>query len=314
MKRVVVIGSLNADLVVRLERFPASGETVPGTDFAIHPGGKGANQACAAAKLGARVFMVGRVGHDANGRQLRESLEDAGADAGHVTEDASAPTGTALIEIDAGGQNRIVVVPGANGLVSAEDVEDARGLMDADALVLLQLEIPLSAVSRALALAAERGARTILDPAPARPDATALTGRADYLTPNETELAALLGGSAARTLDEARGQTRALLARGARAVVAKRGAEGALLVRRDGEWFWPAPRVTPVDTTAAGDAWNGAFAAALAEGRSEDEAGRFATDAAALSVTRPGAQPSMPTREELAAWRPALPHEPGGSR
>jgi ribokinase len=305
MKRVLVVGSLNADLVVRLERFPAAGETVPGTDFAVHPGGKGGNQACAAARLGATVVMVGRVGRDANGRLLRESLEAAGVDCSHVVEDPAAPTGTALIEIDASGENRIVVVPGANGEVRPEDVDEIGALLDGDTLVLLQLEIPLPAISRALVLARERGARAILDPAPARPGLEHLLPLAYAVTPNESELAALAGGPPASDRGAARGQALSLLARGAQAVVAKRGAEGALLVRKESEWFWPAPKVEVVDTTAAGDAWNGAFAAALAEGRNDDDAGRFATFAAALSVTRPGAQPSMPTRGELDSWRAA---------
>jgi ribokinase len=300
VRHVVVVGSLNADLVVRLERFPAAGETVAGTGFAVHPGGKGANQAVAAAKLRARVFMVGRVGRDGSGRLLRESLAAAGVDLRHLRDDPEAPTGTALVEIDAAGQNRIVVVPGANGQVVPEDVDAAEGSFDPETLVLLQLEVPLPVVERALALARRRGARTILDPAPARPEAAALLGLADYLTPNETELAALVGEPPARGLEQSRRQARALLDRGAGAVVAKRGAEGALLVRKSAELFWSAPTVSAVDSTAAGDAWNGAFAAALASGRREEEAGRLATDAASFSVTRAGAQPSMPTLEELA--------------
>ena len=306
MAQVVVVGSLNADLVVRVDRFPAAGETVSGTDFVVHPGGKGANQACAAARLGARVFMVGRLGRDGNARLLRESLEAAGVDLSHVREDPSVPTGTALIEIDAAGQNRIVVVPGANGKVELADVDGAADLVGPGTILLLQLEIPLPAVARALSLGRERRAQVILDPAPARPETAGLVRLAHVLTPNETELGALVGESPATDRDTARKQARALLARGAQAVVAKRGALGAFLVRPDQEHYWPAPRVETVDTTAAGDAWNGAFAAALAEGRSEDDAGRFATDAAALSVTRAGAQPGMPTRAELLVWRAAL--------
>jgi ribokinase len=305
MKRVVVVGSLNADLVVRMGRFPAAGETVTGSDFAVYPGGKGANQACAAAKLGAQVFMVGRVGDDANGRLLRESLEATGADVRHVQPDAQAPTGIALIEIDAKGQNRIVVVAGANARLLPAEVDAASDLLDEDAVLLVQLEVPLPTVEHALGLARARGTSIILDPAPAGTETTRLVDLADYVTPNETELGALVGEVPARTLDEARGQAHRLLGRGARTIVAKRGAEGALLVARDIEHFWPAPRVTAVDSTAAGDAWNGAFAAALAEGRAVAEAGLLATEAAALSVTRPGAQPSMPTHQELQAWRAA---------
>jgi ribokinase len=306
MKRIIVVGSLNADLVVRLQRFPAAGETVPGTDFKVHPGGKGGNQACAAAKLGARVFMVGRVGRDANGRLLRESLEEAGVDCAHLREDAAAPTGTAMIEIDASGQNRIVVVPGANGQVRSSDVDDAASLFDRDAIVLLQLEIPLPSSTRAASLARERGGCVIFDPAPAGAETKHLLPLVDFVTPNESELGTLAGGAPPASLEEARLQAHRLLDRGSQAVVAKLGARGALLLRKKCESFFPAPTVEVVDTTAAGDAWNGAFAAALAQGSSEDEAGRFATLAAALSVTRAGAQPSMPTRDELEAWRAAL--------
>jgi ribokinase len=306
MAQVVVVGSLNADLVVRVDRFPAAGETVSGADFAVHAGGKGANQACAAARLGARVFMVGRLGRDENARLLRESLEAAGVDLSHVREDPSVPTGTALIEIDATGQNRIVVVPGANGRVEPADIDNAADLVGPGTILLVQLEIPLRAVARALSLAHERGAFVILDPAPVRPDAMSLVRLAHVVTPNESELGALVGEAPAPDHAGARKQARVLLARGAQAVVAKRGAEGAFLVRHDDEHDWPAPRIDAVDTTAAGDAWNGAFAAALAEGQSEKDAGRFATDAAALSVTRAGAQPGMPTRTEVLAWRAAL--------
>ena len=209
MKRVVVVGSLNADLVVRLARFPAAGETVPGTDFAIHPGGKGANQACAAARLGAPVFMVGRVGRDPSGRLLRESLEAAGVDCTHLLEDATAPTGTALIEIDATGQNRIVVVPGANGQVLPSDVEDAASLFDRDTILLLQLEIPLPTVQTAARVAREGGATVILDPAPARAVPEVLLRSIDYLTPNESELAVLTGGAPQPSLRRGEAVTRA---------------------------------------------------------------------------------------------------------
>jgi ribokinase len=300
---VVVIGSLNADLVVRLDRFPAPGETVAGTDLAVYPGGKGANQACAAALLGARVAIVGRVGADANGRMLRASLARARADPRRVAIDRAAPTGMALIAIDATGQNEIVVVPGANGRVGPADVRRATRLLAPGVLLLLQLEIPLAAVALAAREARAAGATVILDPAPARTEALDLLPFVDYLTPNETELATLVGRPAAADLASGILQARELLARGARRVVAKLGARGALLVTSEGERHWPAPAVTAVDTTAAGDVWNGAFAAALAGGSDEGEAGRFATEAASRSVTRPGAQPSMPTRADLRSWR-----------
>ena len=304
MKPVVVVGSLNADLVVRVARFPSPGETTAGEEFAIHPGGKGANQAFAAGRLGARVHMVGRVGNDDQGRLLRASLAGAGVDTAALRADASAPTGVALIAIDAAGQNQIVIVPGANGRLSPEDVERERDLISSAGLLLLQLEVPLPTVEAAARLGREAGAVVVLDPAPAQTDCLRLLPLVDYVTPNESELAAL-GGTPGRRLDreEAVGLARSLLAWGPRRVVAKLGAEGAICVSADGEEVWPGLAVTVVDTTAAGDVWNGAFATALAEGATEAEAGTFANAAAAISVTRPGAQSSMPARAEVDARR-----------
>ena len=302
-RAVVVLGSLNADLVVRLPRFPAPGETVAGTDLAVFPGGKGANQACAAGRLGARVHMVGRVGNDEHGRLLTASLGAAGVDTGPVAVDERAPTGTALIAVDPSGQNQIVVVAGANGLVSIADVERSRPLIEGSALLLLQLEVPLEAVEAAARAARAAGARVVLDPAPAREEARSLLGLADYVTPNESELLALCGEpSRAIGPGEAGALARRLVEGGARGVVAKLGRQGAVLVTAAGETRWPGLPVEAVDATAAGDVWNGAFATALAEGASEDRAGAFANAAAGLSVTRAGAQPGMPTRAEVDAF------------
>jgi ribokinase len=300
VKTVVVVGSLNADLVVRVARFPGPGETTVGQELAMHPGGKGANQAYAAGRLGGRVHMVGRVGGDDAGRLLLSSLAGAGVDVDGVPRDAEAPTGTALITIDASGQNQIVIVPGANGRLSPRDVESQRDVIASAGLLLLQLEVPLETVEAAARLGRDSGATVILDPAPARVECLKLLPLVDYVTPNETELAALVGEPGRRLgADEARGLARALLGWGPRSVVAKLGAEGAFRISADGERSWPGLAVTAVDTTAAGDVWNGAFATALAEGADEGEAGEFANAAAALSVTRAGAQPSMPTRAEV---------------
>jgi ribokinase len=298
--RIVVVGSLNADLVVRVARFAAPGETVSGHGFAVIPGGKGANQACAAARLGGDVVMVGCVGADGHGELLRRSLAQAGADVAHVASVADAPTGVALITVDDAAENHIVVVPGANAHLTAARVAEAAAVFPGAAVVLLQLEVPLEAVEEAARRARAAGARVVLDPAPARALPDAVVAAADHLTPNQTELAALTGAPV-RTEEDARHAARGLLARGAGHVVVKRGEHGALLVGADGEWSWPAPPVPAVDTTAAGDAWNGAFAVALAGGSSLTEAGRFATAAASLSVTRHGAQPSMPRRDEVLA-------------
>ena len=300
---IVVVGSLNADLVVRTPRFPAPGETTTGSGFAIYPGGKGANQAVAAARLGGRVAMIGRVGRDDHGVLLRRSLHDAGVDTGPVRDDDTAATGVAVITIDASGQNHIVLAPGANACVRPDDVERRRSLIEGAAVVLLQLEVPLDTVEAAAQIARQAGVTVVLDPAPARREALVLLPLADFVTPNESELR-VLGGAppGPTTADEATTMARVLLAQGPRGVIAKLGPAGAIAVFAAGELRWPGHEVAAVDTTAAGDAWNGAFAVALAEGRALPEAGAFANAAAAISVTRPGAQPSMATRDEVARF------------
>ena len=308
MKRpIVVFGSLNADVVVRLPRFPAPGETVTGTDLAVFPGGKGANQACAAGRLGGRVYMVGRVGADGSGQLLRSSLDKAGVDTSAVLADLSVPTGTAFIAIDATGQNEIVIVAGANGRVGADDVERSRSLIEGAAFLLLQLEVPLAAVEGAARVARAAGRTVILDPAPAQAAALSLLPLVDYVTPNESELLGLCG-ERVRGIDveEAAALGRRLIERGARRVVAKLGPLGTMLVTKDVVRRWSGLAVRAVDTTAAGDVWAGAFATALSEGAREDKAGAFANVAAGISVTRAGAQPSMPDRAEVEArvgWR-----------
>jgi len=310
--RIVVVGSLNADFVVRVSRCPAAGETVPGERFSMFPGGKGANQAYAAAKLGARVCMVGQVGNDPWAAVLRENLASVGVDVSGVLRDDRVSSGLAVILVEATGQNRIVIVPGSNGTFTPDRLEAARDLLASASVVLLQLEIPLETVRAAAGLARRAGARVLLDPAPAGPLPDEVLAQSDYVTPNETELAVLAGAEPSAPLDRDRAcrLARRLLGRGARRVLVKMGAAGALLVERDREHFWPAPKVRAVDTTAAGDAFNGAFAVALAEGSGDEEAGAFACAAAAVSVTREGAQPSMPTREEVRRLREG----PGGTR
>lgn len=300
--RIVVVGSLNADFVISLERLPVPGETVVGREFKVHPGGKGANQAYAAAKLGGKVAMVGQVGNDSHADWLKANLASAGVDVSHVSHDAGVSSGIAAIATDAGSQNQIVVVPGANGTFGPAQLERSRDLIASAKLVLLQLEIPMETVIAAARIAKEAGATVILDPAPARPVPDTLLSGADYVTPNETEIAVLAGATPAQvTLACARELALKLRGRGAPNVVVKMGAQGALLVGRETEHFWPALPVRAVDTTAAGDAFNAAFAVALAEGKSVIDAGQFATTTAACSVTRSGAQPGMPTRAEVDA-------------
>ena len=293
---IVVVGSLNADLVTRLERFPAPGETVTAKGFAIHPGGKGANQAYAAARLGGRVAMLGCIGRDAYGERLLQSLLSAGVDVSPVNRDAEAPTGLALITLDASGENQIVVVPGANARLTPELVQASEARIAAAAVVLLQLEVPLGAVLAAARIARDGGAAVILDPAPAQPLPASLLKCVDFLTPNQGELQTLTGRAVGKQAEHA---ARSLADGSPLRVIVKMGDAGALLVEANGRAFWPALRVEAVDATGAGDAFNAALAVALAEGRPLPEAGRLAVAAGALCVTRAGAQPSMPTRQEV---------------
>ena len=298
---IVVVGSLNADLVVHVPRFPVAGETISGEGFVLLPGGKGANQACAAARLGGVVAMVGQVGRDDQGGMLRESLRRAGVDVRLVDQDEQAATGVAIISIDATGENQIILAAGANGTFTPERLARALPLIRSASVLLLQLETPLDTVMRAAMEAQAAAVTVVLDPAPARDIPDQLLHLASYVTPNEGELARLAGAPVANepSMADIDAQAARLIARGATRVLAKLGARGARLITADGVTQWPARSVTPVDTTAAGDAFNGAFAVALSEGAELDRAVRFATTAAGISVTRHGAQPSMPSRQEV---------------
>ena len=293
---IVVLGSLNMDFVARAEHLPAPGETVLGGGFQMVPGGKGANQANAAARLSAGagvVRLAGRVGNDAFAAHLRASLGAAGVDTAAVVEMGAAPTGIAMIWLDAAGQNSILVAPGANLLFDVASVEALRPLYREAACALFQLETPLATVKRAMEIAREEGAVTILDPAPAQGLPRDVLELADWVTPNETEARMLAG----RDLEPAE-MERALLAMGARGVVLKLGAAGCF----SGGALSPGFAVEVVDTTAAGDAFNAGFAVALAEKRKTADALRFANAAAALSVTKLGAQTSAPSRAEVDAY------------
>jgi ribokinase len=297
---ITVAGSLNMDFVVQVQKLPQPGETVMGGGFVTIPGGKGANQACAAGRLGGRVRMLGRVGDDVFGRQLRESLAGAGVDTKAVRVSGAVASGVALIFVEAGGQNEIVVASGANGLLTPDDV--AQDLGDASGFLLLQLETPLATIERAAAIASERGMTVILDPAPAQPLPEALLARVSVLTPNESEALVLLDRRGTSvSLAEAPEVARALLKRGTRSVILKLGEQGAFFQDASGGRHFPGFAVKAVDATAAGDTFGGALGVALAEGRSMDDAIRFANAAAALSVTRLGAQASMPERREVEA-------------
>ncbi len=290
---VRVVGSANLDLVFRSARLPRPGETILGREFTTHPGGKGANQAVAIGRLGGDVLFVGCVGADVFGETLRQSLADAGVRMEALSVEPDVATGTACILVDDEGMNSIVVAPGANDRLTPLRVRQAA--MPEAAVVLAQLEVPLEAVETAA-----EAKRFVLNPAPARALPGALLARCEVLTPNELELEALTGVAA--TDDEACGQGgRKLLDQGVRNVVVTLGARGSYWVSPAGGRHFPAPRVEAVDTTAAGDAFNGALALFLAEGRDLPNAIALANCVGALSTTRPGAQASMPTREALRA-------------
>jgi ribokinase len=297
---VLVVGSANMDMVVACERFPQAGETVLGRDFAMFPGGKGANQAVACAKLGGRVQFLGKMGADSFRERLTASLRRDGVRLDGLMTDAAAATGVAVITVDGGAQNTIVVASGSNMRLAPADLDAHAYLFAEAAVVLAQLEVPVETVERAAELAHYHGALFVLNPAPACPLPDALLARVDFLTPNETEVAQLAGFAPDGTTAEV--AARELLRRGVRHVLVTVGEEGALLVTEAGAERFPALRVRAVDTTAAGDAFNGALAYALAEGQPLSEAVRLANAVAGYAVTRRGAQPSMPDRAALDAF------------
>jgi ribokinase len=296
-KPIVVVGSINMDLVARTYHIPRPGETVTGTGFETTPGGKGANQAVAAARLGASVKMVGMVGEDVFGQALLENLSKA--DVGVWAVDRiSGPSGVAPILVADNGENSIVVVLGANGKVDAEYIDKNSELIRGAGMVLLQLEIPTETIARVLEICAEANVPVMLDPAPAAALPASTWSRVAWFTPNETEAAFYLGQSA--TTEDA---AKLLLAKGLKGVVLKRGSAGAYVADSSGRAEWVKPfKVEAVDTVGAGDCFNGAFAVALMEGDDPWKAARFASAAAAISVTRHGAQASMPTRAEVDAF------------
>jgi len=301
---LVITGSLNMDFVVQVERLPAPGETTMGSNFQMIPGGKGANQACAAGRLAqnASVRMVGCVGADPFADHLKASLTAAGVDVAAVHTSSSQPTGVALIWVERSGQNSIVVAAGANAELTAANVDSARNAFDGAACALFQLETPLPAVEAAMEVAHAAGARTILDPAPARPLPAALLRKVDILTPNESEACILLGRDPARvTFAEAPEIAGALRGLGVGSVILKLGDQGCFYSGPEGEFPVPGFDVQAVDTTAAGDTFNAGFAVALAEGMGVEPALRFGNAAAAISVTRLGAQASAPSRAEVDA-------------
>ncbi len=298
-KAIVVVGSINMDLVTNTGRIPSEGETLTGEDFQTHPGGKGANQAVAIGRLGYPVRMIGCVGSDAFGEELNASLEDAGVDISAVrtTEGSS---GVAVIIVAKQGENCIIITPGANALVTSEDIDANIETIRSAGLILTQLDLPLSTVEHLSMICTSEGIPLMLDPAPARQLPATLLKNLAWFTPNETEAAFYLGSvDGGDTLDTVTA-AKALMAQGPLATVLKLGSRGAYVALQEGKAYAvDAYSVNAVDTTAAGDAFNVAFATGLMMGWSAERSAAFAAAAAAISVTRPGAQPSMPSLQEV---------------
>jgi ribokinase len=302
MKSVIVFGSINMDLVTKTPRLPIAGETLQGYEFFTASGGKGANQAVAAAQLGISTRIVGRLGDDDFGRQLLSGLQTTGVHTEGLLVDTSVSSGVAVITVDDAGENTIIIVPGANGRVNQQDVERLGDLLTGCTALLLQLEVPLPAVVCAAQVARQSGVTVILDPAPARADIPPeLYSLVDIITPNEIEASQLVGFSVngQETAAQAAAELRQ---RGVDTVIVKLGAQGVLCATDEATFFVPAFSVQAVDTVAAGDAFNGGLAAALAEGLPLEQAVIWGAAAGALSATKAGAQPSLPDRETFEAF------------
>jgi ribokinase len=303
MARVLVVGSINMDLIVRCDRIPQEGETIHGEDLVTAGGGKGANQAVAASRLGAHTTLIGRVGEDEFGPRLCAALQEDGVDTGFVAADPEAATGAALILLEADGRNRIVIMSGANGRLGDDEVSAARSLLARHDVVLMQLETPIPVVAAVAKAAREAGVTSILDAGAATRAAfeAGLPALVDVISPNETEATALTGIEVRDRADVGRAAV-ALRQAGARDVVMKLGKEGAHWLGEAGEEHFPGFSIEPVDTTAAGDAFTACLAVSLADGMAMPEAIRRANAAGALACLKLGAQPSMPTAHEVAGF------------
>jgi ribokinase len=303
--KVVVVGSSNMDIFFYTDRAPEPGETVIGDRYLMVMGGKGANQAVGARLLGAEVTLVGRIGDDLFGRRMLDNLSSYGVARDHIQVDKEADSGVALILVDKQAENSIVVVPGVNMRITPTDVEGAANKLRAADVLLMQLEIPLDAIERAIDIALEGNTLCVLNPAPARLLPDHILKKVHLLTPNQSE-AKILTGVPADTLEGAQAAGQALLEKGVQTVIITLGAQGALIVRSNQVLHVKGVPVDALDTTGAGDAFMAGLAVALAEGKTLEEATHFANVAGALSTKKPGAMPSLPNRDEVEAFVRAL--------
>lgn len=300
IKKIIVAGSSNMDMVVKTAHIPVPGETVLSGSFFMNPGGKGANQAVAAARLGSEVVFISKLGNDVFGKQFSQLFSEEGIDTSFLVSDDTLPSGVALITVDQEGENSIVVASGANASLTIDDMKDALPAIAEAGTILMQLEIPMEVVEYIAAYATLQKVKVILNPAPAAPLSETLLSYIDILTPNETE-AAMIAGIPVNNIEDAKKAAILICEKGVNTVIVTLGAKGALICEGSRCSIVEARKVQPVDSTAAGDVFNGALAVALSEGKDIQDAVRFACDAAAISVTRLGAQSSIPHRNELIA-------------
>jgi ribokinase len=306
---ILVIGSFMMDLVVRTQRYPQSGETVIGSGFAKFPGGKGANQAVAAARLGVDVTMAGKVGADPFGDEFLAVLKKEGINTTHILRDTQYPTGVGSITLEENGNNRIVVVPGANSHYYTSDLDRIKSLIQSSELVMLQLEMDLTMIEQAVMYASSVQVPVILNPAPAQKLSDDLLSKVTYLTPNESEIE-VLTGIKILSLEDAENAGKILLDKGVQNVVITLAEKGSIIVNSTGSYYVPSIKVKPVDTVAAGDAFNGALAVGITKGERLKDAVGFANAVGALTVTKEGAIPSLPSKSEVEAF---MSHHSDGS-
>jgi ribokinase len=297
-KKIIVIGSCNTDMVIKADRLPIPGETVIGGTFFMNPGGKGANQAVAAARLGGKVSFISKTGNDVFGKQSVELYNTEGINTNYIFSDENSPSGIALITVDSHGENCIVVASGANASLSPKDIESARTEIETGDIVLMQLEIPIETVEYAAELANKKNIKVILNPAPARALSDKLIKSLYMITPNESE-AEILSGIKVKDWESAKKAAKVIHAKGANIVVITLGSKGSLIYENDEYHHVEACKVDAVDTTAAGDTFSGALCVGLSEGKSIIDAVKLATNACAVTVTRMGAQSAIPYRKEL---------------